>query len=88
MHCTNAIDSEPSCSSCRKRFSNIDITKIADVEWSTFAIVSFLKKYDDTKFVNVKSGRKFGGSAWGSLRDKADKWGFEFTVKTGAGLVS
>lgn len=91
MHCTNAVDKTPSCTPCRKRFSTLDLSKIAKVdenEWSCYEIVTYLKKYDDTKFVAVKSGRKIGCSAWGTLRDFNDRWGFELTIKIGAETVS
>ena len=88
MHCTNAVDSEPSCQGCRKRFSTLDLTKISDIEWSLYAIASFLEKYENTHFLRTKSGRKIGCSAWGTLLDPKNRWGFEMIVKTGAGQVS
>lgn len=88
MHCTNATNSNPSCQGCRIRFSVVDISKIAELEWCTYSVSSFAQKYEETKFIAVKSGRKFAGSAWGSFRDPKDRWGFEFTIRHGSATVS
>ena len=91
MHCTNAVDSTPSCQACRKIFSTIDLTEMAkedEKEWSCYSVTTFLQKYEETKTISVKSGRKFGGSCWGSLRDFNDRWGFELTIKIGPETVS
>ena len=88
MHCTNAISSTPSCQDCRVRFSDFDAELIWDNEWMVYMLVTYLKKYRDTEFETVKQGRKAGASAWGTLRDNKDRWGYYFTIKNHAGNVS
>ena len=53
---------------------------ILDNEWLAFVIVAYIKYYFLTYFQASKSGRYFGGSAWGSLQDKNGRWGFAFEI--------
>ena len=58
------------------------------MEWDVYTISGFVKRFKDTEFQAIKSGRRFGASAWGSLVDSKNKWGYEIIIHTGAGNVS
>ena len=52
-------------------------------EWVAYTMTAFVQKHLETFFLEEKAGRRFACSAWGSLRNKKDKWGFDFEVIPG-----